>query len=63
MELELGPDPSGTIDLAAVEETHEERRERALEQLRQHLDVTYAHIGGWRGTDEELERMLDAGGV
>lgn len=56
-ELELGDRPPTPPVLVA--ETPEQRRMRRLAELREHMNTRYAHVGGWTGSDKDLERYLE----
>lgn len=32
---------------------------RRLAELREHMNTRYAHVGGWTGSDKDLERYLE----
>lgn len=57
LELELGELPS--TNETVIAETPEDRQRRARADLRQELNIRYLQVGGWSGTDEELDRMLE----
>ena len=57
LELELGELPSTPFE--PREETETERQNRERLELRRELDVRYAQVGGFPGTNEELDRMLE----
>lgn len=56
LELELGDRPP----TPQTKETTEQARARQRSALREELDIRYAHVGGWPGSDDELDDMLDA---
>lgn len=56
LELELGDLPVAPAPFR--EESEEEREYRLRNALKDDLAIRYAHVGGWSGSDAELDRML-----
>jgi hypothetical protein len=56
--VEFGPTATPVAIETPVDTRTEERARK-----RQLLDTMYAAVGGWSGTDEELDRMNGYGGL
>jgi hypothetical protein len=57
LELELGPDPVVPAEADPAAEkiaAHQAQRE----ELRERLNVEFGHVGGWEGTDAQLDKIL-----
>ena len=58
-ELELGDRPP----TSPPKDTPEQIRARERAALREDLETRYAHVGGWNGSDDELDTLLNARGA